>query len=149
MVQNRERQPHNQLRLIVSLCWHVCWVLHCWLPVLLLHPSPSPSPSSLLNLWFSVRPLFLPSCPSLSLCVSPRRGGRMRLRRRPFPAAPPFSRRVQISYQRVTEAVPIALAAPTLPFFLWRGLVLGGAGTTGGRGCGLWVLVSLAAWLAD
>ena len=27
MVQNRERQPHNQLRLIVSLCWHVCWVL--------------------------------------------------------------------------------------------------------------------------
>ena len=27
VVQNRERQPQNQLRLIVSLCWHVCWVL--------------------------------------------------------------------------------------------------------------------------
>ena len=119
MVLNGERQPHNQLRLIVSLCWHVCWVL-------LLATGAVTAPFAFALSLFSLEPVVFctPSLSSLVPFSLSLRVASPRWQDAPSPmtlpaAAPPFSRRVQISYQRVTEAVPIALAAPVVWFFLW------------------------------
>ena len=147
--KQREAAPQSAKAYCVSL-------LACLLGATLLATGAVTAPFAFALSLFSLEPVVFctPSLSSLVPFSLSLRVASPRWQDAPSPmtlpaAAPPFSRRVQISYQRVTEAVPIALAAPTLPFFLWRGLVLGGAGTTGGRGCGLWVLVSLAAWLAD